>query len=111
MKELSDDVEHSMRKEILALAHHRGKGKTFCPTEVARALANGWGWRSYMPYIRDIAVDMATKGLISIYKTGNVADPQNFKGIYRIGLPTNTIKEESHKKDISSDQKQELETA
>lgn len=48
--------EGAIRSAILDLALRRGRGKTFCPSEVARGLAPDW--RPLMPVIRDVAARM-----------------------------------------------------
>lgn len=43
----------AIRAEILIHALRRGRDKTFCPSEPARALSSDW--RPLMPHIRRIA--------------------------------------------------------
>ena len=40
-----------------------------------------------MTPIRRVAVRLAHEGRVVIYRKGKPADPDNFKGVYRIGLP------------------------
>ncbi len=53
-----------IRATILDLALQRGRGKSLCPSEVAKALAPDW--RALMPQVRDVAAEMpeivATQG-------------------------------------------------
>ena len=66
---------------LIDLAHRRGAGKTFCPSEAARALAADW--RPLMPDIRRVAAGLplaATQG-------GAPVDPLTARGPIRLGLP------------------------
>ena len=74
------------REAILALVAARGVGKTICPTEAARAVSEA-KWRAVLPAIRAEAVRLAKSGAISIYRKGKPVDPEDFKGVYRLGLP------------------------
>jgi hypothetical protein len=71
---------------ILDLIAARGLGKTICPTEAARAL-DAEGWRRLLPQVRATAVGLARSGKITIFRHGKPADPDTFKGVYRLGLP------------------------
>jgi hypothetical protein len=61
-------------------------GKTVDPTEIARVLAGpvGADWGALMPAVRRIAVRLANEGRIAIYRKGKQADPNDFKGLYRL---------------------------
>lgn len=78
-----------LEETILALASERGEGKTICPSEVARALAGPHpdGWGPLMIPVRRAAVRLAHAGRIIIYRKGRQVDPDDFKGVYRLGLP------------------------
>ena len=41
-----------------------------------------------MKPVRAVAVRLAREGRIEIRRKGKAVDPANFKGIYRIGLPS-----------------------
>lgn len=49
--------EAAIRAAILDLALQRGRGKSFCPSEVARALSSDW--RPLMADVRQVAEAMA----------------------------------------------------
>jgi hypothetical protein len=74
---------------ILRLAAVHGPGKTFSPTEAAVAIAGNRAedWGPLMQRLRRVAVAMAKAGRIVIYRKGRPAVPDDFKGIYRLGLP------------------------
>jgi hypothetical protein len=75
---------------ILALTADRGAGKTICPSDAARKLGGPHpdGWGPLMIPIRRAAVALAREGRIVIYRKGKPVDPDDFKGVYRIGLPS-----------------------
>lgn len=61
-------------------------GKTVDPTDVARAFRPE-NWQGMMGEVRKRAIHLARAGQITIYRKGKPADPDAFKGIYRLGLP------------------------
>ena len=71
---------------IFDLLAAREPGKTICPSEAARAL-DPEGWRRMMPHVRATAVGLARQGRLEITRHGKVADPDTFKGVYRLRLP------------------------
>ena len=84
------DQDGEIEATMLRLAAERGAGKTICPSEVARHLAgpNPDDWRPLMQPVRRVAVRLVEQGRIAILRKGKpVADPEDFKGVYRIGLP------------------------
>jgi len=44
-------------------------------------------WRRYMTAVKQQAVHLARAGRVEIVRKGEVADPNDFKGIVRIRLP------------------------
>ena len=72
---------------IVDLVTERGEGKTICPSEVAREF-RAENWQSLMGEVRANAVRLAHQGKISIYRKGKPANPDDFKGVYRLGLPS-----------------------
>jgi hypothetical protein len=77
---------------ILALCVAAGPGKTICPTDAAKAFASqrgedDLGWRSHLQTVRSSAVALARQGRIVIYRKGKPVDPDDFRGVYRLGLP------------------------
>jgi hypothetical protein len=51
------------------------------------ALASGDNWQSLLGPIRRAAVTLALGGAIAIYRKGKPVDPNDFKGVYRLGPP------------------------
>jgi Protein of unknown function (DUF3253) len=76
-------LETSMAQRAAQTAHD----KTFCPSEIAREFGGDHpdGWGPYMLHIRRIAVSLAKSGKLVIYRKGKPVDPDDFKGVYRLG--------------------------
>ena len=79
-------MSQSIEDTIFALLAEREPGKTICPSEAARAL-DGETWRRLMPQVRATAVGLARQGRLVITRKGRPADPDAFKGVYRLRLP------------------------
>ncbi|WP_020178843.1 DUF3253 domain-containing protein [Methylopila sp. M107] len=75
---------------VLRLVKERGEAKTICPTEAARAAAaqrDEANWNARLPGVKAAAVRLAKRGSVAIYRKGKPVDPDDFRGVYRIGLP------------------------
>jgi len=72
---------------ILQLAQDAGAQKTIGPTDIARTLVPGTEWNRLMPAVRRAAVKLALEGRLTIYRKGKPVDPDDFRGVYRLGLP------------------------
>jgi SpoVK/Ycf46/Vps4 family AAA+-type ATPase len=77
---------------ILNLCHERGADKSICPTDAAKAFAAARGeddlaWRRWLSQVRAAAIGLARQGRLVIYRKGKPADPDDFRGVYRLGLP------------------------
>jgi hypothetical protein len=71
--------------ELIRLARAR-IGKTFCPSEAARALeANDW--RELMPLIRQVAHDLVTTNQLLCTQRGRKVDPLAAHGPIRLQAP------------------------
>ena len=62
-------------------------GRTVNPTDAARALEPGPNWHVLMPAVRRATVGLALAGRLVIYRKGKPVDPNDFRGVYRLGLP------------------------
>jgi hypothetical protein len=84
----SADPAH-LERTILALVASRGPDRTICPSEAARAVGGDHpdGWGPLMQPIRRVAVSLAKQGRIVITRKGRIVDPDDFRGVYRLGLP------------------------
>lgn len=79
---MSADPETSIvHRAILGLAERRAP-KSFCPSEVARALADDW--RPLMVVVRQAAADLVTQGLIVCTRGGEPCDPLGTGGPIRL---------------------------
>jgi len=77
--------DHALiRSALLALAAARA-GKSFCPSEAARALADNW--RPLMPAIRQCAAELAAEGLLTATRSGQPVSPLAPGGPIRLSLP------------------------
>lgn len=62
-------------------------GKSIAPEDVARALdANGW--RRELGKVRAVAIGLARAGRLVILRHNKPADPDTFKGVWRMRLPS-----------------------
>jgi hypothetical protein len=62
------------------------EGKSVSPEEVARAV-DPEGWRRLLGHVRATAVGLARQNKLVITRHGKPADPDAFKGVYRLRLP------------------------
>lgn len=79
----------ALRETMLNLAAQRGEGKSICPSEVARAIAGDHpdNWGPLMQPVRRVAVALTKEGRLVILRKGKPADPDDFRGVYRLSLP------------------------
>ena len=77
--------EAAIEAMLMELAHRRGAGKTFCPSEAARAL--GGDWRARMGDVRAVAARIAGRGSLVATQKGQPVDPVTARGPIRLGLP------------------------
>ena len=61
-------------------------GKSVSPEAVARAV-DAEGWRRQLSHVRGTAVALARAGRLVITRHGKPADPDDFKGVWRMKLP------------------------
>jgi hypothetical protein len=80
-----EPAESRIRDAILTAVRDRGAGRTVCPSEVARSLAEDW--RPLMPRVRDIAAVLAEEGRIAVTQKGEPFDARSAAGPIRLGLP------------------------
>lgn len=76
----------SLDDAILAVLA-RSNAKTLSAPEIAHEIADGNGWHDLLAPIRRSAVALAQAGRLVIYRKGKPADPNDFRGVYRLGLP------------------------
>ncbi|QUD89727.1 DUF3253 domain-containing protein [Phenylobacterium montanum] len=61
-------------------------GKSVSPEQVARAV-DAEGWRRMLGQVRATAIGLARQERLVITRHGKPADPDSFKGVYRLRLP------------------------
>lgn len=86
------DAAPKIADVILELCKNAPPSETIDPVDAAKAFAavSGRGrsapWEGYLQPVRDNAVKLAKEGKIIIYRKGVPADPDTFKGPYRLGI-------------------------
>jgi hypothetical protein len=80
---MSADVESTI---LDLLAAKIAPGKSISPEEVARAV-DPEGWRRVLGHVRAVARGLARQGRVVILRHNKPADPEDFKGVYRLRLP------------------------
>lgn len=75
---------------MLGLLGERGPNKTIGPADVAQAIGGNQpeGWGPLMQPVRKVAVRLMKEGQIVILRKGRPVDPDDFRGTYRLALPT-----------------------
>jgi hypothetical protein len=71
---------------IFDLLGQKAPGKSVAPEDVARAVDPD-GWRRTLGQVRSEAVGLARQGRLVITRHNRPADPDAFKGVYRLKLP------------------------
>jgi hypothetical protein len=86
------DLTH-IEAEILRQTEARGPDKSICPSEVARALAQGGatdGWQRFLTAVRRAAIRLADAGRIDILRKGKPIDPAETRGVIRLRIRPQT---------------------
>ena len=81
MGNIAHPTDEAIADLMLDLALRRGRGKTFCPSEVARALAADW--RPLMPRVRAVAAGHPD---VEAVQKGVPVDPLAARGPIRLRL-------------------------
>jgi hypothetical protein len=71
---------------IFDLLGRQPAGQSISPEEVARAVEPE-GWRRLLSQVRGTAVGLAREDRLVITRHGKPADPDDFKGVWRMKLP------------------------
>jgi hypothetical protein len=82
IKPPADDLDRAILDALAAT-----QGKTLSAPEIALSIAGGADWHSLLTPIRRAAVALAQGGRLVIYRKGKPVDPNDFRGVYRLGLP------------------------
>jgi hypothetical protein len=76
----------SVEAALLDLIEQAPPGKGVSPEQVARAV-DPENWRRQLGQVRAVAVGLARQGRITILRHNKPADPETFKGVYRLARP------------------------
>lgn len=79
-----------LRTAIVDLLAACAPGKSIDPSVVARTLAGAdeRQWSRLMKPLRAVAVEMAKAGELEIRRKNKPVDPESFRGVYRLALPS-----------------------
>ena len=91
----NDDNEHDEDPVVGYIMRALQYGDEVSPNHIAQAIARDRAkehsppdfWRKFMTAVRQQAIHLARKGEIEIVRKGKVADPNDFKGLYKLRLP------------------------
>src|SRR6195952_1902505 len=75
-----------LEDSILDVLMRAGSGTLSAP-EIAHAIAPEGDWHGLLMPIRRAAVALARAGRLVIYRKGRPADPDDFRGVYRLRPP------------------------
>lgn len=73
---------------LLQLSAACAPGKSVSPMDVAQELMPKEDWQRALPLVRRVAVRLALEGRLIIYRKGKPVDPTDFRGVYRLGPPS-----------------------
>lgn len=82
-------TDRRLEEVILELLRRRGRGKSICPSEAARA-AGGEDWPGLMEPARAAARRLAARDVVAITQRGRVVDGSTARGPVRIRLSGRT---------------------
>jgi hypothetical protein len=82
-------VAESVDAIILGLLDEAGPGKSIDPMNVAKAIRPE-SWQRLLPRVRAEAVMLAKQGKLVILRHNKPADPDDFRGVYRLRSPLPT---------------------
>ena len=86
----ANDSSITLAATLLSLCAEAGPTRTVCPTDAAKAYAEQRGedalaWRAHLQSVRRAAVQLANQGRLVIYRKGKPVDPNDFRGVFRLG--------------------------
>lgn len=80
---MSDPIETAIFDRLAQL----GEGKSVEPAEIAKILQPEQ-WQRMLPKVRATALGLMRQGKLTITKKGKPVDPDAFRGVTRLRLPT-----------------------
>ena len=87
------DAPLTLEAVILALCAAESPGKSIDPMLAATTFTQRRGdepiaWRKHLTEVRRVAVRLALAGRLVILRKGKPVDPLDFRGVYRLRLPS-----------------------
>ena len=79
-------AHQAIEAAIFDLLGAESAGKSISPEAVARAVEPEL-WRRQLSHVRGTAISLARQGKLVITRHGKPADPDDFKGVWRLKLP------------------------
>ena len=79
-------MSEQLETAIFDLLAKVAPGKSVSPEDVARAV-DPEGWRRALGHVRAVARGLARQDRLVILRHNKPADPEDFKGVYRLRLP------------------------
>lgn len=79
-------MSEAVESAIFDLLAKAPAGKSVSPEDVARAV-DPESWRRTLGHVRAVARGLARQGRLVILRHNKPADPEDFKGVYRLRLP------------------------
>jgi uncharacterized protein DUF3253 len=80
-------LEESILDVLMRVGGTPSAPGTLSAPEIAHAIDPNGDWHALLLPIRRAAVSLAQAGRLVIYRKGKPADPNDFRGVYRLGLP------------------------
>jgi len=84
---MSDPIETAIFEKLSRIDPKGENGKSIEPADVAKEL-QPVQWQRMMPKVRAAAQGLMRQGRLTITKKGKPVDPNAFKGVIRLRLPT-----------------------
>lgn len=79
-------MSEAVETAIFDLLAKAAPGKSIAPEDVARAVEPE-RWQRVLGHVRAVARGLARDGRLVILRHNKPADPDDFKGVYRLKLP------------------------
>ena len=84
---MSDPIEAAIFEKLAKADPKNVGGKSIEPAEVAKDLQPEQ-WQRMLPKVRAVALGLMRQGRLTITKKGKPVDPDDFRGVTRLRLPT-----------------------
>ena len=86
-------MSEAVETAIFDLLAKAAPGKSIAPEDVARAVEPE-RWQRVLGHVRAVARGLARDGRLVILRHNKPADPDDFRGVYRLRLPDTAPSEE-----------------